>query len=160
MRYNSTFSGSDQISLSDYIDRMGPSQKNIYYVVSTNPNALASSPFLEAFKNSNVPVLLLNNQIDEMCFENTRTYKGHNFKSIESSYEDVAGDLEGLTDRPKSLISEEELANFSLWLKNQLAPSVSKIVISKRLTSTPAMLYGQVSSTMRMMIQMMDQANA
>ncbi len=55
---------------------------------------------------------------------------------------------------------EEELTGFCLWMKNELQPTVTKVSISKRLTSQPAVIFGQMSSSMRMMMQMMDQSQA
>jgi TNF receptor-associated protein 1 len=43
-------------------------------------------------------------------------------------------------------------------LKNELQPTVSKVSLSKRLKDTPAIVVGQVSSSMRMIMQMMEQA--
>ncbi len=50
------------------------------------------------------------------------------------------------------------MTTFSLWLKNELQPTVSKVTLSKRLKDTPAIIVGQVSSSMRMIMQMMEQA--
>jgi TNF receptor-associated protein 1 len=55
-----------------------------------------------------------------------------------------------------SRIPEEDVATFSLWLKNELQPTVSKVSLSKRLKDTPAIVVGQMSSSMRMMMQMME----
>jgi len=43
-----------------------------------------------------------------------------------------------------------------LWLKNDLSDSIGKVSISKRLKDTPALITGQMSSSMRMMMQMME----
>ncbi len=51
------------------------------------------------------------------------------------------------------------MTTFSLWLKNELQRHVGKVSISKRLKDQPAVLYGQVSSSMRMVMQMMEGAN-
>ena len=56
-------------------------------------------------------------------------------------------------------LPEEDVTNFSLWLKNELQQHVGKIQISKRLKNQPAVLYGQVSSSMRMVMAMMEQQN-
>ena len=53
-------------------------------------------------------------------------------------------------------IPEDEIAPFSLWLKSELQPEISKISLSKRLKDAPAVITGQQSSSMRVMMQMMD----
>lgn len=49
------------------------------------------------------------------------------------------------------------MTTFSLWLKNELKNNVGKVSISKRLKDQPAILFGQVSSSMRMVMAMMEQ---
>ena len=47
------------------------------------------------------------------------------------------------------------MTNFCLWLKDTLSSKVAKVSLSKRLTDTPALLVGEVSSSMYMMMQML-----
>ena len=51
------------------------------------------------------------------------------------------------------------MTTFSLWLKNELAANVGNVTISKRLKGQPAVLFGQVSSSMRMVMAMMESQN-
>jgi len=85
-------------------------------------------------------------------------YKGKKFVSIESAYEEIQKDL-GFKPEDTSLASrlpEEDVTNFCLWLKNELQDNISKVQISKRLKDTPALVTGQMSSSMRVMMQMME----
>lgn len=116
---------------------------------------------MEAFKDSNVPVLILSNQADEIVFNQLSHYKKFQFTNIESSYEEMEKDL---GDKSKKQIDsnipslpEEDVASFSLWLKNEFYQNVGKVTVSKRLTKAPAVLFGQMSASMRMVMQMMDQ---
>jgi len=52
----------------------------------------------------------------------------------------------------RSRIPEEDITGFCLWLKNELSHNVSKVSISKRLKDTPALVTGQMSSSMRVMM--------
>jgi len=54
-----------------------------------------------------------------------------------------------------SQIPEVDVTNLCLWLKNTLSHKVKTVKLSSRLTSTPAILVGQMSSSMYMMMQMM-----
>jgi molecular chaperone HtpG/TNF receptor-associated protein 1 len=117
---------------------------------------------MEPFKGTDIPVLILTNNIDEMCFQQQGQYKNKKFTNVETSYDEIAKDL-GKTDTDVSSISripEEDVTTFSLWLKNELQPTVGKVSLSKRLKDTPALVVGQVSSSMRMMMQMMEQAQS
>ena len=52
-----------------------------------------ANPFMEPFKDSDVPVLLIGNQVDEMVFQQIGTFKGYTFVNVESGYEEVSKDL-------------------------------------------------------------------
>lgn len=56
-----------------------------------------NSPYMEPFKGTDVPVLLINNSIDEFCFSQSGNYKGKKFTNIESNYDEIKKDL-GKTD--------------------------------------------------------------
>jgi HSP90 family molecular chaperone len=61
MRYHSTFSGvSSTLSLDDYIKSMKEGQKKIYFVSGMTPKDALDSPFMGPFKDSDVPVLIVN----------------------------------------------------------------------------------------------------
>ena len=60
----------------------------------------------------------------------------------------------------RSRIPEEDVTSFCLWIKNELSDNVSKVTISKRLKDTPALVTGQMSSSMRVMMQMMEAQGA
>ena len=58
----------------------------------------------------------------------------------------------------KSRLPEEEVTNFCLWLKDTLSARVAKVKLSNRLKDTPALIVGQMSSSMYMMMQMLQQS--
>lgn len=159
MRYNSTKSTKKLISLDEYVDSMKSGQKNIYFHVSGTQSGPTDSPFLEPFKKQKIPVIILENHIDEVCLKNVNEYKGLKFVNIESSYEEVSQDLKAKDSSKTTIgIPEEEITPFSLWVKSELAPTISKVTISKRLSTSPAVIIGEVSSSMRAMLAMVDQA--
>lgn len=99
---------------------------------------------MEPFKGSGVPVLVLQNNVDEIVFQQLQEYKGKRFVNVENSFEEIAKDVSPKNDanQGKPKIGEDDLTPFSLWLKNELSEYVNKVTISKRLTDTPAVLYG------------------
>lgn len=116
---------------------------------------------MDPFKDSDVPVLVVTNQIDEMVFKHIGTYKGMNFVNVESGYEEISKDLakkkseeEERLERLKEHLPEEDVTNFCLWLKEQTQPYVGKVTISQRLKDVPMVLFGQMSANMRLMMMM------
>lgn len=54
-------------------------------------------------------------------------------------------------------LPDEDTTTFSLWLKSELEPNVAKVSISQRLRGNPCIVVGEVSSSMRAIMSMMDQ---
>ena len=118
---------------------------------------------MEPFKESGVPVLVFQHQVDEMLFQQIGTFKQYNFVNVESGYEEIARDLgnKQTTDETGEKVPEEDITPFCLWLKEHTKPFVGKVTLSKRLKgNTPCVLFGQVSANMRMMMHMMSHEQA
>lgn len=67
--------------------------------------------------------------------------------------EDIRKDLgiEG-EEEVKSRLPEDEVTGFCLWLKDTLSSKIAKVQLSRRLTDTPAIVVGDMSSSMYMMM--------
>lgn len=58
---------------------------------------------MEPFKDSSLPVLIVDSHIDEMVFKQIGTFKGLTLVNVESGYEEISQDLE------KNKSKEDEL---------------------------------------------------
>jgi HSP90 family molecular chaperone len=157
-RYDSSFA--EQITLDNYIEKMKPSQKSIYYFLSPQKEMALNSPYMEHFIKNDIPVLYISINIEEMIFRQLAEYKKFNFVNIESSEAEIPKELmkddkEISIDKEK--IPEDDLHIFSLWIKNELQPVVVNAISSKRLTDSPAVVISNVTSGMRQIMTMMDQ---
>ena len=70
------------VSLDDYVGRMKPGQKAIYYLTADTPSAARSSPHLEVFRKKGVEVLLLTDRVDEWMLSFLSEHDGKELVSI------------------------------------------------------------------------------
>jgi len=65
LRFHTSKTGEDQISLKDYIQRMKEGQKDIFYITGESRQAVTQSPFVEVLKKKGYEVLYFVDPIDE-----------------------------------------------------------------------------------------------
>merc|ERR1712086_477848 len=56
MRYHTSKSGDEQISLKEYVDRMKEGQADIYYITGDSIAAVSSSPFIETLRKEGLDI--------------------------------------------------------------------------------------------------------
>merc|ERR1712110_1030160 len=81
MRYHTSKSGDEQISLKEYCDRMKEGQNDIYYITGESIAAVSSSPFLESLRKRGLEVLYLVDPIDEYAVQQLKEFDGKKLKS-------------------------------------------------------------------------------
>lgn len=81
-RFYSTKDPERLTSLDEYISRVQPEQKAIYYITGDDVKTLVNNPQLEAFKAKGIEVLLLVDPIDEFWTQTLLNYKDFAIKHI------------------------------------------------------------------------------
>ncbi|XP_010270191.1 PREDICTED: heat shock protein 90-6, mitochondrial-like isoform X2 [Nelumbo nucifera] len=135
LRFFSSQSDEEMISLDEYVENMKPEQKDIYYIASDSLTSARNTPFLERLVVKDFEVLFLVDPIDEVAIQNLKSYKEKNFVDI--SKEDL--DL-GDKNEEKEKEIKEEFGRTCDWIKKRLGDKVASVQISNRLSTSPCVL--------------------
>lgn len=137
-------------SLADYVSRMKDGQKEVYYLVAPNREAIESGPYLEGFRARNLEVLFGYEAVDEYVFNHVREFDGKKF--LAADHADVK--LEDLP-QPGEALSADEAKDLAAWLKEALGAQVAEVKTSDRLVGSPALATNADKFSSPMMRRMM-----
>lgn len=139
LRFSTTKTDAEkqEVSLDEYVLRMQPNQKKIYYVSADSFHAAKNSPHLEYFRKEGIEVLLLSDRVDEWLMANMREYDGKAFASVAQGELDLD---ESGEEKQKEAVEklQEEHKDFLARVKASLNEKVSDVRMTQRLTSSPA----------------------
>ncbi|MGI5058680.1 molecular chaperone HtpG [Treponema pectinovorum] len=121
-------------SFKDYVGRMKSDQKAIYYITGNNEKNLRASPLLEAYKKKGFEVLIMSDDIDDIVIPSLMKYKDYELKGVNRA----GSDEELGIDKEDAKKKEEEFKPIQEKIKKALGERVKDVVLSKRLSDSPA----------------------
>ncbi len=134
-RFFSTHDNGDKFtSLDEYVGRMKPDQKEIYYISGEKLGPLKTAPQIEGFRAKGAEVLFMTDTIDDFWLQAVTEYKGKKFKSV------TRGDVNLDGEKPAEEKPDEGMKNFVSRLIEILKDEVATVRVSNRLTDSPVCL--------------------
>ena len=123
-------------SLDDYVGRIKPDQKLIYFIVGEDPRSILRSPHLDYFQSQGTEVLLLTEPMDSFMLMGLRKYKDYELKNVAQAE---------ITEKPGETEGQEPIAaaDFSKLIerfKQVLGERVTDVRASNRLSQSVARL--------------------
>jgi len=141
LRFASTHNNDNtqNVSLADYISRMKPDQKKIFYVTAESFAAAKNSPHLEVFRKNGIEVLLLSDRVDEWLMSHLTEFDGKSFQSVSKGDLDLdeLGDKEEKAKREQEAEAAKDLLG---RMKEALEDKVKEVRVTHRLTDSPSCL--------------------
>ncbi|MBM4065831.1 MAG: molecular chaperone HtpG [Planctomycetes bacterium] len=163
MRFNSSKckSSEELLSLKEYIDRMKPDQKEIYYITAVNRETMEKSPYLEIFRKKDIEVLYLTDPNDEFLLSGLHEFEKKPIRSADQANLDLLKDVDkkivDTTEEPQNY--EEMFKHLMKTIKVTLADRILDVKESNRLVDSPCCLVnpdGVPSVHVQKLIQMVD----
>ena len=137
LRFESSKSDGELVSLATYLERMKEEQKNIYYITGENKESVEKSPFLEKLVSKGFEVLYLTDPIDEYVVQQLKDYKEKTLVSITKEGLEIEQTEEEKKEFEELTKDFEEVCS---TIKTILGEGVSKVVVSDRMSDSPCCL--------------------
>lgn len=137
LRFPSSASANGLTSLGEYVERMKPDQKGIYYLAADSRAAAAKAPFVAGLVSRGLEVLYLVDSIDEVAITNLGSFGGKTLVDVTKEDLDLG---DGEEDKSRAEEAAREFAGLAAWLKETLDGKVESVVVSRRIAGTPCVL--------------------
>lgn len=125
------------VTLSEYVSRMKPDDKFIYYACGESIEKIDKLPQTELLKDKDHEILYMTDDIDEFAVQILHEFDGKEFKSV--SAEDLEIE-ETAEEKEKAEKQAEESKDMLEAMKDALDGKVAEVRLSQRLKSHPVCL--------------------
>ena len=145
LRFYSSKSLDKMISLKSYVERMPENQAGIYFITGNTLNNVKSSPFIDKLLKQDIEVLYMVEPIDEYNMTQVHEYSQKRFINA------IKDDLKLEDSNETKTENSDEICK---TIKEKLGDKVESVIVSKKLSSQPAVMsnkYGVSANMERIM---------
>lgn len=137
LRFASTTTDEQIVSLAEYVGRIKDKQTSIYYATADSLAAGKASPHLEIFRRKEVEVLILTDRVDEWMLSFLTEFEGKPLVSVAKGDLDL-GELADAQEKEEQRQVVEQSKELVEAVKASLGERVKDVRITLRLTDSPA----------------------
>jgi len=152
LRFYTSRSEENLVSLKQYVSRMKEDQKEIFYITGESKQAVANSPFIESLKKKGYEVLYMTDPIDEYAVQQLKEFDGKKLRSCTKEGLELESSEEEKKARDEEKAQYEGLCKL---VKEVLGDKVEKVQVSHRISESPCVLvtgeYGWTANMERIM---------
>jgi molecular chaperone HtpG len=130
-------------SLAEYVGRLKPDQRTIYYILGDDVRSVAHSPHLDYFRKAGLEVLYLVDPLDSFMLAGLQTYEGFPLKNVDDPSLDLPRPAEPAAGESAP---EDEFAALVARARGTLGERVTDVRASDRLVDNPSRLVAADSS--------------
>ena len=130
-------------TLKEYIGRMKPEQKDIYYLSGESRLTLENSPHTESLRAKGYEILYLIDAYDEIVLQNIGEFDGKKFKSAAKGELDLADEKQKEKDTEKLKEADKAMGPLLGSLKEHLKDQVKEVKFTSVLVSAPSRVVGE-----------------
>ena len=140
LRFRTTDQPEQWSSLDDYVGRMKPDQKAIYYIMGDDERSVLYSPHLDMVRRHGYPVLLMTDPLDSFMLVRLNKYKDFPVSNVATANLALPeGDENKKDEKPPEEV-QAEYAPLIERFKSKLGERVTDVRTTDRLVDSPARL--------------------
>lgn len=138
LRFHTTASPDEWVSLDEYIGRMKGNQAAIYYILGDDPRSVVYSPHLDIVRRYEYEVLMLTDPVDAFMLVKLNKYQDHALVNVATA--DLKAPEIEKDQSPDETIPTEAYDALVQRFKDLLGDKVDNVRMTDRLTDSPARL--------------------
>merc|ERR1719178_601923 len=151
LRYQTSKSGDEMISLKEHVDRMKEGQNDIFYITGESIAQVSASPFIEQLRKKGFEVIYMVDPVDEYSVQQMKEFDGKKLKSVTKE----GLDLDDEDEKKKMEELKAEFEPLCKLMKEVLGDKTEKVMVSSRVVDSPCVLvtseYGWSANMERIM---------
>jgi len=140
LRFHSSKSGDELISLREYVGRMIEGQNEIYYAFGDDLASIRVSPHLDAFQARNLEVLFLTEPVDSFMIMGLSEYEGKKLRNVDDASLELPGQAIEKEESKRDLAQEKAFDVLLDRFRSVLGERVTEVRTSRLLIDSPCRL--------------------